>query len=80
MELVKRQVNPEMVKKLSELLEMAKSGELNAVHILYDTIGSNDGDSFSTGSWSVPNALYAFECWKHKLLHTVQREDIFTDG
>jgi hypothetical protein len=59
-----------VVAVLERFLTMAKSGEIRGVIMLGDSLGATDYDS--AGTWNGPKALWAFECWKHRFLHSIQ--------
>ena len=61
-----RKPDPEIVSLLQDVLKDAQAGKLVGLVLL-----TNDSDGYrrwSAGFWSVQDALYLFEMWKHQVL------------
>jgi len=72
---IKRKPNPEVVAGCKRLLELAESGELQAMCVL----GAGEGNStWTAGEMPLHAALKAFEYWK--LRHMLADYGVATNG
>lgn len=72
LKLVPDEADQGLVDVLGDLIADAKSGKLVGVRVLMnyrDSIGHVGG-----GKFDEREALWAFECWKHRLLHRTQHD------
>lgn len=66
-------VNADLVEALKKLVTEAESGRLRAIVYFADFLTYNQ--SQAVGGWERKDALYAFELWKHRMLHGLQNEN-----
>lgn len=61
--------DPEVVALLQEMLAAAQSGELTGI-VMVTTYGNRHGQvgSRAAGLWSAPDALWAIEIWKQRVV------------
>ena len=68
---LRRKPNPEVIEKFEEMLELAKAGRINSALILAEGWGEDGTPEVSNhggGRLSVPDYIFAFECWKLKII------------
>ena len=77
---LKRQPDPDVIDRLELILKRAKSGQITAFVALCDGItddGSPATEGHSAGTFDTPSMLFAFECWKQRVIREANVEPIW---